>query len=403
MEEKYADEQMIQTAGEAAVQDEEQAVPATEGEALEAAVEGSGDQTPSETALFSATETTAEPLHTSEPDDSGRAGGNSMLMVIVGLALLAVIAVVAGCILIVRRRRAPAETDDFIDVIETDEDCTTESPEADESSSRALDPAEVPSTEFIGSPTKHPRFDIGTAATIGGRKEQQDSFYCSKWTDESILDQRGLLVAVADGIGGLADGSLASSAAMKAMQSSFVQGVYSSRGSRKLLSLAAAAQRDVLNINQSGHQCGCTLVSVLIENWDLYLASVGDSRIYLYRGGGLIVLNREHTLQRENDERMAVAHEEVSPENLRRGKAITSYLGKVNLRLIDRTVYPLRLLPGDKIALMSDGIFGTLSDEEIANALRKPPQEAAADMVASIDKRNDPRQDNATVVVISVQ
>ena len=211
------------------------------------------------------------------------------------------------------------------------------------------------------------------------------------------------MVAVADGIGGLADGSLASTTAMRAIMNSFVQGVFSSRGSKKLLSLVAAAQRDVLNLNQSGHQCGCTLVGVLIENWDLYLASVGDSRIYLYRGGGLLVLNRAHTLQVENEERIAVAQEDVPPETLRRGKAITSYLGKANLRLIDRTVHPLRLLPGDKIALMSDGIFGTLDENEIAAALRKKPEEAARAMVASIDARHDPRQDNATVVVIAVE
>lgn len=264
-------------------------------------------------------------------------------------------------------------------------------------------PEEVPSTELVGSPTKHPHFDIGRAATIGGRKEQQDSLYCSNWRDDAVLNQRGLMVAVADGIGGLADGSLASTTAMRAIMNSFVQGVFSSRGSKKLLSLVAAAQRDVLNLNQSGHQCGCTLVGVLIENWDLYLASVGDSRIYLYRGGGLLVLNRAHTLQVENEERIAVAQEDVPPETLRRGKAITSYLGKANLRLIDRTVHPLRLLPGDKIALMSDGIFGTLDENEIAAALRKKPEEAARAMVASIDARHDPRQDNATVVVIAVE
>ena len=264
-------------------------------------------------------------------------------------------------------------------------------------------PEEVASTEMVGSPTKHPHFDIGRAATIGGRKEQQDSLYCSNWRDDAVLNQRGLMVAVADGIGGLADGSLASTTAMRAIMNSFVQGVFSSRGSKKLLSLVAAAQRDVLNLNQSGHQCGCTLVGVLIENWDLYLASVGDSRIYLYRGGGLLVLNRAHTLQVENEERIVVAQEDVPPETLRRGKAITSYLGKANLRLIDRTVHPLRLLPGDKIALMSDGIFGTLDENEIAAALRKKPEEAAKAMVASIDARHDPRQDNATVVVIAVE
>ena len=75
---------------------------------------------------------------------------------------------------------------------------------------------EAPQTQSGGQKAGHPKFSIGRAATIGGRSEQQDSLYCSNWTDSAVLNQRGLLVAVADGIGGMDDGSLASSTAMKA-------------------------------------------------------------------------------------------------------------------------------------------------------------------------------------------
>lgn len=262
---------------------------------------------------------------------------------------------------------------------------------------------DVPQTEIVNQHTDHPRFAIGRGATIGGREEQQDSFYCSNWTDDAILSQRGLLVAVADGIGGLKDGALASSTAMAAMQSRFATNAFATKGSNKLLSLVAAAQSEVLHLNQNGHHCGCTLVTVLIEGWDLHLASVGDSRIYLYRAGGLITLNREHTLRRENEDQAEFARLSVSPDNLRKPKAITSYLGKANIRLIDRTIQPMKLLPGDKILLMSDGVFGTLNEDEMIKSLRKAPETAAKEMIDSIDARRDPRQDNATVVVIAIQ
>ena len=262
---------------------------------------------------------------------------------------------------------------------------------------------DVSRTEMVQQTMGHPTYVIGRGATIGGREEQQDSFYCSNWTDNAVLAQRGLLVAVADGIGGLNDGALASGTAMGAMQSCFAKNTFNTHGSAKLLSLSAAAHAEVLRLNQSGHRCGCTLVTVLIEGWDMYMASVGDSRIYLYRAGGLIALNREHTLGRENDDLGTLSREMVSQENLKRPKAITSYLGKPNIRLIDRTIHPLKLLPGDKIALMSDGIFGTLSEDEMIAAMRKKPEDAVKDMINSIDARRDPRQDNATVVIIAVQ
>lgn len=451
MEEKNAGEQALQTETELQGQTEAQPETAAENGLAEAtagpeaqpvptaesggqaAVPGEiGELLPSETAQpqVAATEV---PLHTQDPGERKEKEGIGVLMVVTIIVLLVVIIGATVALLLLRKReststelndpqvpdepeprmeggrkkrkpsRRAEEKRDESTTVFGDEPDMEEVGKTESGGAEGRFSPELETTAFIGSPASHPRFVIGGKATIGGRAEQQDSAYFSEWKDTSILDQRGLLVAVADGIGGLQDGALASEAAMQAMGSSFIRGVFNSRGSKKLLSLVAAAQQNVLNLNQSGHQCGCTLVTVLIENWDLYMASVGDSRIYLYRGGGLIVLNREHTLQRENDERMAVAHEEVSPDNLRRGKAITSYLGKVNLRLIDRTTYPLRLLPGDRIALMSDGIFGTLSDEEIAEALRKPPQEAAEAMVASIDARKNPRQDNATVVVIAVE
>lgn len=265
------------------------------------------------------------------------------------------------------------------------------------------EPDVMAATEMINPTYNHPTFRIGRGATIGGRSEQQDAFYCSNWKDDAILNHRGLLVAVADGIGGLKGGSMASSSAMASMQGNFSRNVFPYSGSNKLLSLAGEAHSAVLRLNQSGMNCGCTLVTVLVEGWNMYLASVGDSRIYLYRAGGLLVLNREHTLGRENADRMEMGRESIPPENLKKAKAITSYLGKSNIKLIDRTIEPIRLLPGDKVALMTDGIFGTLSEEEMLAYIRKDVETAAKEMIASIDARNNPRQDNATVVIISVE
>ena len=265
------------------------------------------------------------------------------------------------------------------------------------------EPEEAPATEMINQTYSHPTFRIGRGATIGGRSEQQDSFYCSNWKDDAVLSQRGLVVAVADGIGGLKGGSQASTSAMASMQANFSRNVFPYSGSNKLLSLAGAAHTAVLRLNQSGMNCGCTLVTVLIEGWDMYMASVGDSRIYLYRAGGLITLNREHTLGRENADRMEMGRESIPTESLKKAKAITSYLGKSNIKLIDRNTEPIRLLPGDKIALMTDGVFGTLGEEEILAAIRKDPDTAAREMISSIDARRSPRQDNATVVIVSVE
>ena len=240
----------------------------------------------------------------------------------------------------------------------------------------------------------------GMAQTIGKRGQQQDSLYCSNWQDPGVLLTRGLLAAVADGIGGLEDGNLASMNAMQAIRATFLEGSSGDPPSDRLLACAAAAQKSVVKLNETS-SCGSTLVSVLITGGTMYLLSIGDSRIYLYRAGALLQLNREHILRRENEEKEALYGTGEILTRKRAG-ALTSYLGKSNLTQIDRTLQPMKLLPGDRIALMSDGVFNVLSEQEIMNHLRKNPEAAAREMIQDVDLHDHPSQDNATVVVIGI-
>lgn len=245
-----------------------------------------------------------------------------------------------------------------------------------------------------------PVISAGMAQTIGSRKSQQDSLYCSDWTNAEAMATRGLLAAVADGIGGLADGNIASGAAMKAMRARFLNGNAMGSMSDRLLELGAAAQQEVLAVNaQRTARSGSTLVTVLINNGNMVFLSIGDSRICLCRSGALLQLNREHVLGRINREKQAFGHA-IDPS--KKPEALTSYLGQEGLQLIDRSLNPIRLVPGDRILLMSDGVFGTLSDAELLQHLRLAPQQAAESIITAVEQKQKPHQDNATVLVIGI-
>ena len=260
--------------------------------------------------------------------------------------------------------------------------------------------ADYNATAPIDRETLSAPVSCGMAQTIGKRGQQQDSLYCSNWKDPSVLMTRGLMAAVADGIGGLEDGNLASMNAMQAIRATFLEGSPGDPPSDRLLSCAAAAQKSVLKLNESS-SCGSTLVSVLITGRTMYFLSIGDSRIYLYRAGALLQLNREHILRRENEEKNALYGTGETLTRKRAG-ALTSYLGKSNLTQIDRSLQPMKLLPGDRIALMSDGVFNVLSEQEIIGHLRKNPEAAAREMIQDVDLHDHPSQDNATAVVIGI-
>ena len=254
-------------------------------------------------------------------------------------------------------------------------------------------------TEKDRTQPKHSlQWQIAARQTIGKREHQEDSLSYS----DTQNPHHGILAMVADGVGGMSDGQVASGAAAKFMLTKFRQGDSSVEPSRRLLNLTTDAHREVLRINQEqSNKCGSTVVSVLIMDCDLFFTSIGDSRIYLYRDGGLIQLNREHVLGPQADEQLLLGLRETGDmPDAKRRKAITAYLGKEDLRLIDRNTHAIKLYPNDRVLLMSDGVFGTLPEAEIIAALQTNVTSAAENIISLVEAAQKAHQDNATVLII---
>lgn len=245
--------------------------------------------------------------------------------------------------------------------------------------------------------------EVGKAQIIGEREDQEDCCDCSEWRRMDVLRRRGFLAALADGIGGLSDGEVASRAAVEGAMAAFNGQTNMEDPATRVLDITAAAQQSVMQTcGVTGNNSGCTFLCVLIEDMEMCFTSVGDSRIALYRGGVLLQLNREHVLGREVDEYNALTGDRRT-ESPQRRKAITGYLGKRELRIIDRTLRPMQLVKDDKVLLMSDGVFNTLSDETLIAYLDMEPQAAADAIVQAVEDRGIQRQDNATILIIGVK
>ena len=235
---------------------------------------------------------------------------------------------------------------------------------------------------------------------VGSREHQEDAFGVSDVNDLNLCRQRGILAVVADGVGGLDDGQVASRQVVQCMAESFYHGTASMPGAIRLLTYAMNAHENVVQIRQSrGVRCGSTLVAALIEERNLYFISIGDSRIMLYRGGGLITLNREHKAGVSMEERRARGEVNLAE---RKPGVLTSYMGKEDLREIDRNTVPIHLLSGDQILLMSDGVYNALTEDEIIARLTTDARISAQGICDAISEKQISGQDNATVVVIRI-
>ena len=261
----------------------------------------------------------------------------------------------------------------------------------------AADP--VPASLAL-APTAEPA--TGVRATIfqeiGARKDQQDS--CDM-TDPAAYAAQGVLALVADGMGGLANGKEISSELVNTFLHGFDAVSEYPCEQEILLDLAVRANHAVNKRFRNPERSGSTLVAVLLRKGYLNYLSVGDSRIYLFRNGALLQLNREHIFQEELA--LKAINREVPIAQVtkdRQAHALTSFFGDGILAHMDRNNEGIRLLPGDRILLCSDGVFGTLSQRQMEYALSRELTEAAGIMRDLIREINKPYQDNNTGLIL---
>jgi len=254
------------------------------------------------------------------------------------------------------------------------------------------------------------RYLPGNAQHIGSREDQQDSFGFSRLDEPSAASQGAFVAAIADGMGGLANGREASQAAIKAFLASYAE----KPGNETIPAEAipAALQRSLLAANdavvEAGERLGqrgdvgSTFVAAAFFNQLLYWVSVGDSALYLLRGGRLTLLNSFHIHGNDLDRGVsegAISREEAAAHPDR--EALTSYLGQDPPAEIELTVRPFRLQDGDQVILATDGIFKTLTEEEMNRATDASPQRTCEQLVRYALEANKEYQDNLTVVAVS--
>jgi protein phosphatase len=253
--------------------------------------------------------------------------------------------------------------------------------------------------------TQHriPRAAAATAQDIGARENQQDN--CCVYE----AGVNCMLAVVADGMGGLENGAEISGIVTYVFREAIsrravMTGQTIDYPEIELLTTLKTANEQVLDYinNAGGGMSGSTVVAVYLTRNKLYFLSVGDSHLYLMRKGRLILLNREHTYAYELDEKVVqgtLTLERALSDGER--KCLTSYVGMDRIEHLDRNITPITLCVGDKLLLVSDGVFGTLSDAEMEQAMSaSTPQIAANTLEEMVRSKNKPRQDNSTSVVI---
>ena len=244
-------------------------------------------------------------------------------------------------------------------------------------------------------------YRFGNMQGIGARENQEDAFAFSDVFDSETVKTRGALAVVADGMGGLQGGKTASETAVSIVRQGFSTLNMEVNIAEQLNAVINRAGREVEKaVNGKG---GCTVIAVVIYQNNLYYSSLGDSYLYLKRGEYLVRLNRFHTVMTDAlaeliEDGLMNPEEVVIHDN---PAALTEFLGKNPQGKIDCFAKPFRLRYGDVLLLCTDGVGGTLNEQQLYKALsEETPYSMCASMEESIVSLRKRYQDNYTALVI---
>jgi PPM family protein phosphatase len=174
------------------------------------------------------------------------------------------------------------------------------------------------------------------------------------------------LYVVADGMGGAQAGEHASKLAAETVHETVLKA--NSATPETLLKAFEEANRQVLqaasaDVNLEG--MGTTLVAALVSGGELLIASVGDSRAYIFENDELLVITEDQTWVHEVGRRLGLDEATLKSHPMRH--VLTMAIG-VSAQLRVHT-YALKPAPGTQLLLCSDGLHGVVSEDIILQAL----------------------------------
>ena len=238
------------------------------------------------------------------------------------------------------------------------------------------------------------KFSVFQVSRKGGRQLNEDRMGYSYTRSSGIL-------LLADGMGGHPEGEVAAQLALQAMSA-----LYQKQATPLIEDVTAfltsaimAAHRQIIKYAIEKGMLDTprtTVVAAVVQNGTASWVHCGDSRLYRVRKGQLVVRTRDHSYL----EQPPKGHTPTRLSEHTNRNILFTCLGSPAKPLFD-IAGPVALQQGDKLMLCSDGLWGTLSDDEIVGQLDAGVVgETVPAMVDMALQRAGATSDNVTVIAL---
>ena len=239
------------------------------------------------------------------------------------------------------------------------------------------------------------RVEVAALTDVGtGRDHNEDACL-------ALAEGEGIgLAAVADGVSLGAAGEVASQLAVQVLLRAYREEAPGQPAGQRLYRSVQQANIEIYDKAVAVPELrgmSTTLTAAVVDQGTLTAVHVGDSRVYLIRGGTVTQLTRDHTVAAEKV-RMKLLSAEKARHHPERG-VLTRSVGRELIVARDRLTRPVH--GGDVILLCTDGLHGVLPDEELARlASDLPPAEACRSLLEAANAVGTP--DNLSAALIRV-
>jgi serine/threonine protein phosphatase PrpC len=237
------------------------------------------------------------------------------------------------------------------------------------------------------------KFSVFQTSQIGGRKRNEDRMGYTYSKSSAIF-------LVADGLGGHPDGDVASQLGLQVVMSKF-----RTHASPRIDQVSHFLNEAMTDVHESliayavSHAMldtpSTTMVVLIIQDGLAYLAHCGDSRGYLIRRTQVLTRTQDHSLLVRDGDFSANRDQDLPSRH-----TLYSCLGASSVPFIE-VGEPVRLQFGDRMLLCSDGLWGSVLESDIVQAMQDPKVSEATTALVNLALHNGgPRGDNVTALTV---
>jgi protein phosphatase len=242
--------------------------------------------------------------------------------------------------------------------------------------------------------------EVGRSSDRGPSRDLNED-YLDYYIPASEARERakGAIFVVADGMGGHQAGEVASKEAVRKVIEEYYAGP-ADDPARSLARAVSAANHLVYRHASSDPArsgMGTTLVAAAIIGTDVHVANVGDSRAYAINRDTITQITRDHSWVEEQIEAGILTREQAQKHPQR--NLITRALGR--RETVQADLFEGKLEASGALLLCTDGVSGTLTDDQMAQIIRAMPPSRAADRLVS-DAASAGGTDNASALIVRV-